>query len=70
MTLMQFLIFWSHFTSSHLCQAWQPDAVGLGRHVFYSGNCSDAFALAQTAHGTVTWVGTPPELSQGILSFP
>ena len=65
MTLIQFLTFWTHFVASHQCQTFLPDSAGLGNHVFYGGNCTEGFAVAQHLHGIVAWMGS----SQGLMHF-
>ena len=66
MTLIQFLIAWSHFITTHVCQVWQPDSSGLGNHIIYGGSCGDGFNLARDLHTSVTWSG----VDQGTIRFP
>ena len=65
MTLLQFLTFWSHFTTTHACQVWRPDSAGLGNHIVYGGSCGDAFDLGRQLHTIVTWSGA----DQGTVAF-
>jgi hypothetical protein len=51
-----FLVAWSHFVATHTCLTWGPDGSG-GYHVVYGGNCTDAFNLARTIHGGVSFSG-------------
>lgn len=63
--LHAFLIFWSWFTSTHTCEVFVPDSAGLGNHIVYGGNCTDATTYAQHLHAIVAWVGQ----SQGSVNF-
>ena len=70
MTLHYLLIFIHWFITTHVCDVWQPDSTGLGNHPVFAGNCVDGFNLGRQMHTTVTWTGIPPEVTQGLVTFP
>ena len=69
MTLIQFLTFWSHFVATHHCWVQTVGEPGTPDTTLYGGSCGQAFGLAKSVGGIVSWLGNFPMHDHGTFSF-